>query len=163
MFNKPRHLLEFLLLLAVTAPAMAGELSTKYALNLEVTKDIAAAAESFARENEWNVVIAIVDDGGHLLYLQRMDDVQIGSVEVAIRKAQSAINFKRPTKVFADAVVGGRTTLVSLPGAMTFDGGLPIVHEGHYLGGIGISGVTGEQDGFIAAAALEALPGILAD
>lgn len=141
--------------------ASAAELSTKFALNLEVTKKIVAAAEAYARENDWNVVIAIVDDGGNLLYLQRMDGVQIGSIEIAIRKAQSAINFKRPSKAFADRVGEGQTALIALPGAITLDGGAPIVHEGHYLGGIGVSGVTGEQDGFIAAAGAAALPKIL--
>ena len=99
--------------LLAACQASAAELATKKALTLEVTKGIAAAAEKHAKENGWNVVIAILDDGGHLLYLQRMDGVQIGSIEVAIRKAESAINFKRPTKVFGDAV-GGRTALVAL-------------------------------------------------
>ena len=149
------------LIAALPFTTQASELSTKFALNLELTKKIAAAAEAYARENDWNVIIAIVDDGGHLLYLQRMDGAQIGSVEIAIRKAQSAINFKRPTKAFADRVNSGGTALITLPGAITFDGGHPIVHEGHYLGGIGVSGVTGEQVGFIAAAGAEVLSKIL--
>lgn len=161
MFNRIKNFILAALLVAAPFAANAAELSTKFALNLDVTKKIAAAAEAYARENDWNVVIAIVDDGGHLLYLQRMDGAQIGSIEVAIRKAQSSVNFKRPTKAFQDRVNSGGNALLTLPGAMVFDGGAPIVHEGHYLGGIGVSGVTAEQDGFIAGAGASALPGIL--
>ena len=90
--------------LLLAGSASSAELASRKALTLEVTKGIASAAEAHAKKNGWNVVIAILDDGGNLLYLQRMDDVQIGSIEVAIRKAKSAVNFKRPTKVFGDAV-----------------------------------------------------------
>ena len=140
--------------------AFSADLASKKALMLEVTKGIAAAAEAHARKNGWNVVIAILDDGGHLLYLQRMDGVQIGSIEVAIRKAKSAVNFKRPTKVFGDAV-GNRTALVALPGAMPFEGGIPITWQGEFLGAIGVSGATAQQDGMIAKAGTNALPNIL--
>jgi uncharacterized protein GlcG (DUF336 family) len=149
-----------MLLAGITYPAFAADLATKKALTLEVAKAIATAAEGFARQNTWNVVIAILDDGGNLLYLQRMDGVQIGSIEVAQRKALSAVKFKRPTKVFEDGV-GGRPALLALPGAMPIEGGLPIEHEGQILGAIGISGVTSQQDGQIAKAALDALPSIL--
>ena len=149
-----------ILLAGLAGPAFAAELATKKALTLEVAKAIAAAAEGFARQNTWNVVIAILDDGGNLLYLQRMDGVQIGSIEVAQRKALSAVKFKRPTKVFEDGV-GGRPALLALPGAMPIEGGLPIEHEGQILGAIGVSGVTSQQDGQIAKAAVEALAGIL--
>src|SRR5262250_2548637 len=77
-----------------------AQLADKKALTLEAAKKIAAAAETEAAKNKWNVVIAIVDDGGHLVYLQRMDGTQTGSVDVAIKKAQTAMSFKRPTKVF---------------------------------------------------------------
>lgn len=147
--------------LLLVCQASAAELATKKALTLEVTKGIAAAAEAHAKANDWNVVIAILDDGGNLLYLQRMDDVQIGSIEVAIRKAESAINFKRPTQVFDSAVAGGRTALVALPGSMPFEGGLPITWQGEVIGSIGVSGVTAQQDGMIAKAGTMALPNIL--
>ena len=87
----------------------AEELPTKKALSLEVARQVAAAAEKHARENKWNVCIAVVDDGGHLVYFQRMDGTQTGSVVVSQRKAQTAISFKRPTKVFEEGVAGGRT------------------------------------------------------
>ena len=80
--------------------AWGADLATRKALTLEVAKGIAAAAEQHAIANKWNVVIAILDEGGHLLYLQRMDGTQVGSVEVAIQKATSAVYFKRPTKAF---------------------------------------------------------------
>jgi uncharacterized protein GlcG (DUF336 family) len=149
-----------LVTLLLAGVASGAKLGSKKALTLEVTKGIAAAAEAHAKKNGWNVVIAILDDGGNLLYLQRMDGVQIGSIEVAIRKAKSAVNFKRPTKVFGDAV-GNRTALVALPGAMPFEGGLPITWEDEFLGAIGVSGVTARQDGMIAKAGIDALPSIL--
>ena len=139
----------------------AAQLATKKALTLEVTKQIAAAAESHAKKNNWNVVIAVVDDGGHLLYLERMDGAQTGSVEVAIKKAQTATSFKRPSKVFGAGVEGGRTALVALPGALPFEGGVPIAADGQILGAIGVSGVTAAQDGMIAQAGVDALSAIL--
>ena len=142
------------------ASASAAELTVKKALNLEVVKAIAAACEAFARKNDWNVVIAILDDGGHMLYMQRMDGVQIGSIEVARRKAEAALKFKRPSKAFAEGSVA-RPALLVLPGGMPFEGGLPILHEGEVIGSIGVSGVTAEQDGQIAKAGVDALPSIL--
>lgn len=139
----------------------AAQLATKKALTLEVTKQIAAAAESHAAKNNWNVVIAIVDDGGHLLYLERMDGAQTGSIEVAIKKAQTATSFKRPSKVFEAGLAGGRTALVALPGALPFEGGVPIAAGGQVLGAIGVSGVTAAQDGMIAQAGVDALAAIL--
>ena len=139
----------------------AAQLATKKALTLEVTKQIAAAAESHAAKNNWNVVIAIVDDGGHLLHLLRMDGAQTGSIEVAIKKAQTATSFKRPSKVFEAGLAGGRTALVALPGALPFEGGVPIATGGQVLGAIGVSGVTAAQDGMIAQAGVDALAAML--
>ena len=144
-----------------TASSRADELATKKALTLAITKKIAAAAEAHATKNNWNVVIAIVDDGGHLIYLQRMDGVQTGSIEVALRKAKSAAAFKRPGKVFSDAVTGGRNALLALPGALPFDGGVPIKTDEEVIGAIGVSGVTGEQDGKIARAGAASLAKVL--
>jgi glc operon protein GlcG len=95
-----------------------------------------------------------VDDGGHLIYLQRMDTTQTGSVDVAIRKAQTAMSFKRPTKVFEDAIAGGRNALIAL-GALPLEGGVPITVGGQVIGAIGVSGVTSQQDGQIAKAGAE--------
>lgn len=140
---------------------MSAELATKKSLTLAVAKQIAAAAEQEASANKWNVVIAVLDDGGHLIYLQRMDETQIGSVDVAQQKAQSAVKFKRPTKVFEDALAGGRQAILKLPGAIPVEGGLPIVVDGKVLGAIGVSGVTSQQDGQIAKAGVDALAKIL--
>jgi glc operon protein GlcG len=142
------------LLAAVTASA---QLTTKKSLNLASAKTIAAAAEAEAKANKWNVVIAILDDGGNLLYLQRMDDVQVGSVDVAIAKAASAVKFRRPTKAFEDALTGGRQAILKLPGAMPVEGGVPLIADGVVVGAIGVSGVTSQQDGQIAAAGAKAL------
>jgi uncharacterized protein GlcG (DUF336 family) len=135
----------------------AAELATRKALTLAAAKEIAAAAEAEAVKNKWNVVIVILDEGANLLYMQRMDDVQVASVDVAVAKATSAVRFKRPTKVFEDQLVGGRQAVLMLPKAMPIEGGLPLVHEGKVIGGIGVSGVTAQQDGQIAAAGVAAL------
>lgn len=139
----------------------AEDLPTKKTLSLEAARQVAAAAEKHARANQWNVCIAIVDDGGHLVYFQRMDGTQTGSVVVSQRKAQTAIAFKRPTKVFEEGVAGGRTALVALPGAVPLEGGIPLTVDGQMIGAIGISGVTAQQDGMIAQAGVDALAGIV--
>jgi glc operon protein GlcG len=139
-----------------------AELPAKRVLTLEAARQLAAAAEKHARENKWNVCIAIVDDGGHLIYFQRMDGTQTGSVQVSQRKAQSAIGFKRPTKVFEEGVAGGRQALLALPGAVPLEGGLPLTVDGEMIGAIGISGVTSQQDGMIAQAGADALASIAA-
>jgi len=141
--------------LAQTAPV--AELATKKALTLKVAKEIAAASSRFAQKKQWNVVIAIVDDGGHLVYFERMDGVQTGSIEVAIRKAKTAVAFKRPTRLFEEAVAKGRTVLVALPGGMPFEGGVPITVGKEVIGAVGVSGATAQQDGMIAQAGVDAL------
>jgi len=142
--------------------AAAEELPTKKVVPLAVAKQIGEAALKHATENKWNVCIAIVDDGGHLVYFQRMDGTQTGSVVVSQRKAQTAIGFKRPSKVFEEGVAGGRNALLGLPGAVPLEGGLPLVVDGQMIGAIGVSGVTAQQDGMIAQAGVDSLPGILA-
>ena len=156
-----RTIVMMLVLVASARFAWAEELATKKALTLGVAKQIAAAAEKHARENQWNVCIAIVDDGGHLIYFQRMDGTQTGSVLVSQRKAQTAIGFKRPSKVFEEGVAGGRNALLALPGAVPLEGGLPLSADGQMVGAIGVSGVTAQQDGMIAQAGVDALPGIV--
>jgi uncharacterized protein GlcG (DUF336 family) len=140
----------------------AADLPKKSALTLEVARQVAAAAEKHARENKWNVCIAIVDDGGHLVYFLRIDGTQHGSVQVSQRKAETAIAFRRPSKVFEEGVAGGRNVLLALPGAVPFEGGLPLVAGGEMIGAIGVSGVTAQQDGMIAQAGADALATILA-
>jgi uncharacterized protein GlcG (DUF336 family) len=127
------------------------------ALELEDAKRMAAAARAEAERNEWHVVIAVSDEGGQLMYLERMDGAQRGSIRVAQDKAYCAAMFKRPTKVFGDAVADGKLAMLGLPGALPLAGGVHIVAEGHVVGAIGVSGVTAEQDAQIAAAGLAAL------
>jgi uncharacterized protein GlcG (DUF336 family) len=149
------------LLMAVATASHAEDLATNKSLTLSVAKQIAAAAEKHAKDNKWNVCIAIVDDGGHLVYFQRIDGTQTGSVLVSQRKAQTAIAFKRPSKVFEEGVAGGRNALLGLPGAVPLEGGLPLVVEGEMIGAIGVSGVTAQQDGMIAQAGADSLAGII--
>jgi uncharacterized protein GlcG (DUF336 family) len=133
------------------------QLMQKHCLTLATAKAIAARAEQEAIGNAWPVVIAIVDDGGHLLYLARLDDTQVGSVEVAIQKARCALAFKRPTKVWEEAVSSGRTAVVALPGVIPIEGGVPLIHEGRVIGAIGVSGVRSAQDGQVAQAGAQVL------
>ena len=147
-----------LVLALVCAGLLSGaELATRKALTLSAAKQMAAAAEAEARKNNWNVVICIVDEGGHLLYLQRMDDTQIASTEIAQGKARTALMYKRPTKALEDAVAGGRAVLMRLPGALPVEGGLPVTVDGRIIGGIGVSGVQSSQDAQIARAGLAVL------
>jgi glc operon protein GlcG len=137
-------------------------LIVKKTLSLEAAKQIAAAAEAEAKKNNWTVVIALVDDGGHLIYLQRLDGTQYASIDVATRKAQTAIAFKRPTKIFEDAVnTGGRIAVLGLP-VIPLEGGVPLIVDGQMIGAIGVSGVLSQQDGVVAKAGADALATLLA-
>jgi glc operon protein GlcG len=149
-----------ILTLCLVSMSLSAQLATKKTLTLEVAKKIAAAAEVEARKNSWNVVITVVDDGANLVYLQKMDGTQIGSLDIAQMKARTAIRMKRPSKVFEDMIVGGRNAVLKLPDVLGVEGGLPLVVDGQFVGAIGVSGVTSAQDGQIAAAGVKALEGI---
>jgi glc operon protein GlcG len=136
--------------------SVASQSGAAPAVTLERATRVAAAAETEARRNNWNVVIAVVDEGGYLVLLRRMDNTQLGSVAVAQEKAKSAALFRRPTKAFADAVASGRTAVLRLPGAIPIEGGVPLIAGGRVVGAIGVSGVTAEQDGQIAQAGVKA-------
>ena len=141
---------------------LSDMLADKKALTLSVAKRIAAAAEQEAIKNNWNIFIAIVDDGGNLMYLQRMDDSQLGSQEVSVQKARSALLFKRPTKALEDAVAAGRMVVMKLANAVPVEGGVPLMAYGKIVGAIGISGATSPQDGIVAKAGADELDKILA-
>ena len=128
-------------------------------MTADTAKKIAAPAIAEARKNQWMMAVAIVDPAGELVYFERMDDTQIGSVDVAISKARSAARFKRPTKAFQDALAAGGEGLriLALQGAVPVDGGLPIVVGGRVVGAIGVSGGTSTQDGQVAAAGIAAV------
>ncbi len=132
-------------------------MASKPILTLDDAQRVAAAAEAEAQRNQWKVVIAVVDDGGHLLYLQRSHDTQFGSVETAIAKARAAVAFQRPTKASEDAVLSGRLIHLALPGVIPAEGGVPLLRDGQLIGGLGVSGVRAFQDGQIAAAGVNAL------
>lgn len=146
---------KLIILALITLPMFAFAQSKPY-LTLEDAERITTAAEAKAKAEGWNVVIAILDDGGHLISLKRMDGVQIGSIDVAQAKAKSAVFFKRPTKVFEDAMKGeGGARIATLPNAVGVEGGLPIFKDGIIVGSIGVSGVTSAQDGIIAEAGVK--------
>ncbi|HEY2845022.1 MAG TPA: heme-binding protein [Bryobacteraceae bacterium] len=136
-------------------------LADKKVLTLALAKRIAAAAEQEAIKNHWSMFIAVVDDGGNLMYLQRMDDCQLASLDVSIAKARCALLFKRPTKALEDAVAAGRSVIMTLPNAVPVEGGVPLLAHGKIVGAIGISGATSPQDGIVAKAGADELEKIL--
>jgi uncharacterized protein GlcG (DUF336 family) len=131
----------------------------KKTVSLELAKKIAHAAEAEALKNKWTVVITIVDNGGNLVYLEKMDNTQIGSIEVSIQKARTSVFFKRPTKAFEDMIAGGRNAILGLINAIPIEGGLPLIVDGQTIGAIGISGVKSSEDGIIAKTGVDFLAG----
>lgn len=143
---------------AISTSAFAQTLTYGAPITLDAAKKIAAASAAEAKKQNLTVVITIVDSSGTLTYLEKLDGTQIGSVDVAIGKARTANNFKRPTKVFEDGVAGGRNVLLSLPeGTLLIEGGAPIVVDNKIIGAIGVSGGTSQQDGQVAEAGLASL------
>ena len=125
-------------------------------ITLEAAKKIAADCEKFAVNKQWPIVVAIVDTGGNLVLLQKMDNTQLGSIDVSIAKAKTANSFKRPTKAFDDQLAAGGASLriFSVPGITAVEGGEPIYSNGKIIGALGISGMSPSQDGEVAKAAL---------
>jgi glc operon protein GlcG len=146
-----------LVLTAATASAQAPQYGPP--ITLDQAKKVMAGAEAEAKKNNWPVVITILDSGGNLVMTHRLDGAQFGSIDVARDKAYSAVAFRRPTKAFQDGLAqgGANMRLLNLKGASLLDGGLPLVVDGKLVGGIGVSGVTGEQDAQIGRAGAEAL------
>jgi uncharacterized protein GlcG (DUF336 family) len=130
--------------------------TTKY-ITLELAKKAMAAAEAEAQRNNWNVAIAILDAGANLILFQKMDDTQLGSVSIAVGKAKTAVNFKRPTKAMEDLVAGGRQVFLAVEGITPLQGGLPVMFEGKLIGAVGVSGVMSSQDEQVAQAAVNVL------
>lgn len=128
-------------------------------IRLEEAKRAAAAALAEARANGWVMAVAVTDPAGDLVYFEKMDDTQTGSVDVAIAKSRSAARFKRPTRVFQDAVAGGGEGLrmLALPGAVPVEGGVPLIRDGAVVGAIGLSGAASSQDGQCARAGAAAI------
>lgn len=126
---------------------------TKNILSIDQAKKIAAEAISIAKKSNLKVAIAIVDDGGRLLYFERMDGVSWGSGEVALAKAQSAAAYQRDTSVFDERLVGGRMAVLQQPFAFPIQGGVSLVSDGQCIGGIGASGALAQEDNQICKAA----------
>jgi len=132
-------------------------LADKKALTLTAARAIIAAAEAEARKHNLAVTMSVVDDGGHLLHLARMDDAGLASVEVSLAKARAAAMFKRPTKFWEDAHASGKTHLANLPGVLPIEGGVPLMADGKIIGAFGVSGASSAQDGQVATAGAAAL------
>ncbi|PYS49672.1 MAG: hypothetical protein DMG13_22865 [Acidobacteria bacterium] len=126
-------------------------------ITLQAAQKMAAAGEAEARKNNWNVAIAILDAGANLIVFQKMDDTQLGSIDVAIGKARTAVNFKRPTKAIEDLIAGGRPGFLALEGVTPLQGGLPVIVDGKLIGAVGVSGVLSTQDEQVAQAAINVL------
>src|SRR5882724_6877991 len=139
-----------ILVASASALCVSADLPVKKVLTLKAAKTIAAAAEAEANKRGSTVVIAVVDDGGHLLLLERLDNTQVASVEVAIGKARTAAIFRRPSKDFEDQIKNGRAASLVLPGATPLQGGIPILVDGKVVGAIGVSGITPQEDEDIA-------------
>lgn len=133
-------------------------MQSKPMLTLEDVKVIAAGAEAEAKKNNWAVVISVVDDGGHLLWLQRMDGVAPITAQMAPAKAHAAAMGRRESKVYEDLVNNGRYSFLSAPGLQAIvEGGVPIIVDGHVVGAVGVSGVKSTEDVQIARAGIAAL------
>ena len=122
---------------------------------LEKAKTVAAAAIAEAQKNSWLMAVTIVDSSGALVFFEKMDGTQLGSIEVSMAKAHSAIFFKRPTKAQDDSLVAGGAGIrvLKVPGAMPIEGGIPLIENGKIVGAVGVSGAQPSQDGQCATAA----------
>jgi glc operon protein GlcG len=139
-----------LLIFLIPALSAGEETPLKPVLTLNAAKKAVEAAEKEAGKRGATVVIAVVDDGGQLILLERLDDTQVASVEVGIGKARTAAIFRRPSKVFEDQIREGRVAALALPGATPLQGGIPIIIDGKVVGAIGVSGNTPQEDEEIA-------------
>jgi uncharacterized protein GlcG (DUF336 family) len=146
---------------AAALPARAQTAPPPYGppINIEAARKIMTGAEAEAGKNNWQVVIAIIDSGGHIVMIHRHDNVQLSSIEISQGKAKTALMFKRPSKVLDDAISSGGTGLrfLALKDIVPLEGGIPIVIDGKIVGAIGVSGVLSSQDAQIARAGIDAL------
>ncbi|MHB8668882.1 MAG: GlcG/HbpS family heme-binding protein [Burkholderiales bacterium] len=131
-------------------------MKTKPCLTLDDCKKIVAACEAEARRNKWDVVIAVLDDGGHLLMLERMDGATPANAEIAVQKGRSAAISRRSTKMWEDRIKDGRVSMLKMP-VLPVQGGIPVMHQGECVGGIGVSGAQSHEDEQIAQAGANAL------
>jgi uncharacterized protein GlcG (DUF336 family) len=149
---RTRVLICALTALLVAMPTVRAQaLGDKKVLTLEIAKKMAEAAEKAALANKWNMSIIVLDDGGNLLYLERMNDASIASTQIAQQKAHTAVIFKSPSKDFQEGLGKGNMSYLKLD-ALPFEGGIPIIVGGKLIGAIGVSGGTAVQDGQVAKA-----------
>jgi len=141
-------------LFVFSGEALAQQMPNPYGPNISLAtaKKVAAAAAAEAMKMKINVVITVVDTGGNLVYLERFDVVQYGSVDVALHKAKCSVAFKRPTKALEDVVVKGNLNYLTLDGISAIEGGVPIIENGKIIGAVGVSGGSAAQDGQVAMA-----------
>jgi uncharacterized protein GlcG (DUF336 family) len=153
--------LSLLVTMVITASVARAQMPNPYGASIDAAgaKSAAAPALAEAAKNGWKMAVAIVDPGGNLVYFEKMDGTQIGSVNVAMAKAKSAAIFKRPTKVFQEGVATGGDGLriLGLEGAVPVEGGIPLVKDGKIVGAIGMSGGTAAQDGQCAKAGVDSV------
>lgn len=153
---KAARVLVLSLIALACASSARAQLPNPYGspVGVENARKAAVAAVAEARKNSWTMAVAVVDQAGNLVYFEKMDGTQTGSVNVSIEKARSAALFKRPTKVFQDGVAAGGDglRLLGLPGAVPVEGGVPLVLDGKFIGAIGVSGGSSQQDGVAATA-----------
>jgi uncharacterized protein GlcG (DUF336 family) len=148
-------------LLLIAALALASTLHAQQPIlygspiPLEKAKLVAAAALAEAQKNGWLMAVTVVDPSGNLVFFEKMDGTQLGSIDVSMAKARSAVLFKRPTKAFEDSLAAGGAGLRTLkvPGAMPVEGGVPLIENGKIIGAVGVSGGQPPQDGQCANAA----------
>jgi glc operon protein GlcG len=154
-----RHVVQVLgfLMSAVFAVSASAQQRPDYGtpVTSAQAKKIAAAVLAECASNKWNVAVAVVDTGGHLVHFERLDNTQVASMDIAILKAKAAANYRRPTRAFADAIAKSGPAGMTLPGAIASPGGVPIMVDGKVTGGVGVSGVTGDQDEQCAKAGLK--------
>ena len=143
-------------LLALLAAPVSAQQRPDYGTPVTTAqaKKIAAGVIAECASNKWNVAVAVVDTGGHLVYFERIDNTQTASMDIAILKARAAATYRRPTRAFANAIAKGGPAVMTLPGVIASPGGEPIMVGGKVTGGVGVSGVLGDQDEQCAKAGL---------
>lgn len=146
-------LLALTALVATPRPSRAQLADTK-ALTVASVKTMLSTAEAMAKQNGWNVSIAVTDANGDLVGFLKLDGASVGTVQIAQGKARTAARFGRPTKVYADRVLTDTLTFLSVDGLIALQGGLPITAGGRVIGAVGVSGATSAQDEQVAAAAI---------
>jgi glc operon protein GlcG len=145
----------------LVAKSRGDDITTHHALTMDGAKKVAEAAAAYAKANGAAGNVAVVDEGGHLLYFMRLDGSFAAGVNVSIGKARTSATFKKPTKDFEDSINKGRFTMTALPDFTPLQGGVPIVHEGHVVGAIGVSGAkSAQQDEDVAKAGAAAVESV---